>query len=90
MNSMTLVCKVTPNSRESACAGWSTDAQGRPVLLVKLAAPPVDGRANDELVRFLAVWCGCPRNQIAITRGASSRTKTLQVPDALAALLPNP
>jgi uncharacterized protein len=85
---MTLVCKVTPNARRSECAGWSADEKGRRVLLVKLAAPPVDGKANQELIRFLAERLGCARGAIVIGRGSSGRVKTLQLPDAAADRLP--
>ena len=49
-----LALRVSPNARKSEFAGWTADEKGRPVLLVKLAAPPVDGKANEELVRFLS------------------------------------
>jgi uncharacterized protein (TIGR00251 family) len=85
---MTLVCKVTPNARRSECAGWGADERGRRVLLVRLAAPPVDGRANQELVRFLAEMLGCAKGAVAIERGGSGRVKTLTIPDAAADRLP--
>lgn len=85
---MTLVCKVTPNARRSECAGWSADDRGRRVLLVKLAAPPVEGKANAELVRFLATLLGCPKGGIVLARGTTGRHKTLSIPDAAAERLP--
>ena len=85
---MTLVCKVTPNARRSECVGWGADERGRAVLLVKLAAPPVDGKANEELVRFLAELLGCARREIELARGGSSRVKTLLIPDAAGSRLP--
>ena len=85
---MTLVCKVTPNARRSECAGWSADERGRRVLLVKLAAAPVDGKANQELVRFLAEMLGCAKGAVVVARGGSGRVKTLSIPDAAADRLP--
>lgn len=85
---MTLVCKVTPNARRSQCVGWSADERGRRVLLVKLAAPPMDGRANEELVRFLAEMLDCAKGAVVIARGAAARVKTLTIPDAAADRLP--
>ena len=85
---MTLVCKVTPNARRSECAGWSADECGRRVLLVKLAAAPVDGKANQELVRFLAEMLGCAKGEIVVARGGSGRVKTLNIPDAAESGLP--
>ena len=83
-----LTCKVTPNARQSACCGWEKDAQGRDVLLVKLAAAPVDGRANAELVRFIAEMLGCRRSEVRLARGDTSRLKALRIPASLAAKLP--
>jgi uncharacterized protein YggU (UPF0235/DUF167 family) len=57
---------VTPNARKSEFAGWTADEKGRPVLLVKLSAPPVDGKANTELIRFLADALGCPKGQVTL------------------------
>jgi uncharacterized protein (TIGR00251 family) len=76
----TLVCKVTPNARKSECLGWGEDERGRKLLLVKLAAPAQEGKANKELVRFLAELLGCGRSEITLLRGDTSRTKSLQVP----------
>ncbi len=85
---MTLVCKVTPNARHTECAGWSADGHGRRVLLVKLGAPPVKGKANDELVRFLAEMLNCAKREIVFVRGGTGRVKTLNIPDAVETRLP--
>jgi len=52
-------------------------AEGR--LRVRLAAPPVEGEANHELVRYLARTLGVPRSAVAVTAGASGRRKTVEV-----------
>jgi uncharacterized protein (TIGR00251 family) len=44
-----------------------------------LAAPPVDGRANDECVRFFAELAGVPRSRVRIVTGETSRTKVVNV-----------
>ena len=46
---------------------------------VRLRAPPVDGAANDELVRFLAERLGVARRDITIVAGATGRRKTVRV-----------
>lgn len=60
-------------------------------LEVSLAAPPADGEANDALVELLATVLGLPRRRVTLIRGASSKTKQVQVlgltADALRALL---
>lgn len=79
-DSVNLACKVTPNARRSEIIGWGADEQGRRVLLVKLAAPALEGKANKELVRFLAEWLGCAKGEVSLLRGDTSRTKLLRVP----------
>ncbi len=48
-------------------------------LKVQLAAPPVEGAANRELVRFLARRLGVPPSAVTLVQGASSRHKTVAV-----------
>ena len=63
-----------PRAKKSRVLGAKGDA-----LEVSLAAPPVDGAANDELVRLLAEILEVPRRQVTIARGTSSRTKLVEV-----------
>lgn len=83
-----LAVRVTPNAKRSAFAGWTADEKGRPVLLIKLAAPPVDGKANTELIRFLADELGCSKGQLTLLRGTSSRQKTVELPALVLERLP--
>jgi uncharacterized protein (TIGR00251 family) len=48
-------------------------------LVVRLAAPPVDGAANAELVATLAAALGVPRRDVAIVRGEGARDKCVEV-----------
>jgi uncharacterized protein (TIGR00251 family) len=48
-------------------------------LVVHLAAPPVDGAANDELVAVLAAALGVPKRDVVLVRGESSRHKVVEV-----------
>ena len=48
-------------------------------FVVALAAPPVDGAANEELVRFIAERLGIARRDVRLLRGEGSRTKLLEV-----------
>jgi uncharacterized protein YggU (UPF0235/DUF167 family) len=48
-------------------------------LRVRLAAPPVDGKANQCLVDWLADQLGCPKRSITLLRGQSSRRKQLGI-----------
>lgn len=69
-----LVVHVVPRAADSAVAGRHGDA-----LKIRIAAPPADGDANNELVRFLAERLNVPRSAIAITAGASARRKTVSI-----------
>jgi len=48
-------------------------------ILVRLAAPPVDGAANDALIAFLSAALGIPRRQITIVSGERSRDKRVRI-----------
>lgn len=69
-----LALHVQPGAKRTGVAGTHGGA-----LKVRLAAPPVDGKANDELVRFLAEAFGVPRRNVTIVRGEASRDKTVRV-----------
>jgi uncharacterized protein (TIGR00251 family) len=63
-----------PRAKKSRIVGIRGD-----VVEVALAAPPVDGAANEELVRVLAEALGVPKRQVALVRGESSRSKLVEV-----------
>jgi len=65
---------VVPRARVTSVAGRHGDA-----LKIRLAAPPVDGAANDELVRFLAEQLGVPRTAVTIAAGHTGRRKTVKI-----------
>jgi uncharacterized protein (TIGR00251 family) len=66
--------RVIPRAPRSAVAGVRDGA-----LLVRLAAPPVDGEANDALIDLIAGVLDVPRRDLAIVAGARSRRKRLKV-----------
>ncbi len=65
---------VVPRARITEVAGRYGAA-----IRIRVAAPPVDGAANTELVRFLAEKLGVARSAVTIVRGASGRRKTISV-----------
>lgn len=65
---------VQPKANRTECVGLHGNA-----LKIRVAAPPIDGEANDELVRFLADRCAVPRAGIAIQAGANSRQKRVSI-----------
>ena len=74
MSATRLVVQVQPRARRSEVAGRHGDA-----IKVRLAAPPVDGAANEELVRFLAEKLGVARRGVRITSGLTSRRKQVEI-----------
>ncbi len=85
-----LTVRLTPRGGRSAIDGVG-EAGGRAVLRVRVAAPPVDGAANEALIRTLADALDLPRSAIRIVAGTRGRIKTLHLegddlPARLAAL----
>jgi uncharacterized protein (TIGR00251 family) len=70
-----LKLRVSPGTKRSSIE----DPYGERALKLKVAAPPVSGRANAEAERFLAELLGVPRSNVAVTRGASSRDKVVLI-----------
>jgi len=66
--------KVHPRAKRSAAAGRLGDA-----WKIALAAPPVDGKANDECVRFFADLAKVPRSRVRIVMGLTSRLKVVEI-----------
>jgi uncharacterized protein (TIGR00251 family) len=78
--------KVVPRSSRSEVAGIQGDA-----LKLRLKAPPVEGKANEECIHLLVEILGVRKMQVTIIAGHTARTKTVAVEgirsEALAALL---
>jgi uncharacterized protein (TIGR00251 family) len=73
---MKLTVRVQPNAKTSEIAGC---ADG--VWKIKLKAPAIEGRANEELIAFLAKKMGVAKSEIEIVRGKTSRVKVLRIPN---------
>ena len=71
---VTISVRVQPRASRTELAGAHGDA-----LKIRLAAPPVDGEANDECVRFLARALGVGRSSVEIVSGHTSKTKVVRV-----------
>ena len=61
---------VSPNAPRTEVTGWHDGA-----LRLRLAAPPVDGAANDALRKWLALQLSLPQSQVELLRGQTSRRK---------------
>lgn len=79
---VTFDVRVVPRASQNAVAGEHEGA-----LRVRVAAPPVDGAANEELVRTLAKALNVPRRAVEIVGGLASKSKRVRVRGADAARL---
>jgi len=66
--------KVQPRAKKNAITGELGDA-----LKLALTAPPVDGRANEACIAFLANLLDVPRSSVTIASGETSRNKVIRV-----------
>lgn len=73
-NDLVLQCHIQPGAKRSELAGEHGDR-----LKIRLQAPPVDGKANTELVRFLSKLFAVPRNAVQIESGELSRQKRVRI-----------
>lgn len=71
---------VQPRAPRTEVVGRHGDA-----IRIRVAAPPVDGAANEELVRLLAERLGLPRRAIRLKSGATGRRKTVEITGLTAA-----
>jgi len=75
--------RVQPSAPRNELLGWNTAGE----LRIKVAAPPHEGEANKELVRFLAKRFSVPKREIELVSGGKSRTKTISAPASLKEIL---
>jgi uncharacterized protein (TIGR00251 family) len=71
---ITFDVRVIPRARKTECAGYRED-----VLVVRLAAPPVDGAANEALIAFFAASLHVPRRAVRIVSGDRNRQKRVAI-----------
>jgi len=73
----TLTVHAQPGAKQTVVAGAHGDA-----LKIRLAAPPVDGKANAALIAFIAERLGRARSAVVLKSGQSTRRKVIEVTDA--------
>jgi uncharacterized protein (TIGR00251 family) len=69
-----ITVKVHPRAKRTGVAGRYGEA-----WKLNVAAPPVDGKANEECVRYFAELAGTARSQVRIVTGLTSRTKVIDI-----------
>jgi len=73
---VTFAVRVVPRASKNEIVGVHGDA-----LKIRLTAPPVEGKANEALIAFLAQRLGVRKGQVEIVAGATSRRKMIRVID---------
>ncbi len=66
--------RLTPKSGRNEIVGWRDE-----LLLVRVTAPPVDGKANAALERLIAKALGIPKRDVSIVSGTHGREKTVEI-----------
>jgi len=85
-----LMVRLTPRAGRDALGGLREIEPGEPLLLARVAAPPLEGAANAALVKLVAKSLGLPKSAVTITAGDTSRIKALEIagdPKVLEAVL---
>lgn len=85
-----IAIRATPRATRSRIEGAGLDADGRPVLLVRVASPPVEGAANLALIGLLATALKLRKRDITVQSGETARNKQVHIagePSVLAAQL---
>ena len=73
-DTLTLTLHIQPGAKKTEVAGEHGDA-----LKIRLAAPPVDGKANAALLEFIADRLGVAKNAVTLKSGQTSRRKVVEV-----------
>lgn len=71
---LTLTLHVQPGAKRTDVAGLHGEA-----LKIRLAAPPIDGRANEALLKYVAEAFGVPLRQVELKQGGQSRHKVVAI-----------
>ena len=71
--------RLTPKAAADRIDGWGEDEYGRPVLKVRVRSAPIEGRANEALIAFLAKTLGVPKSRVRLHAGDTARLKTLDI-----------
>jgi hypothetical protein len=89
-DSITLILHIQPGAKQTSIAGLHGGA-----LKIRLAAPPVEGRANEALLRFIADFFKVPLRDVELKQGGQSRHKRVEIkgsqinPDSLLLIWPD-
>ena len=68
------IVRVQANAKQNQVTGFKDG-----VLHVRIAAPPVEGKANEALIKFLSAQLGVSKSRVVIEKGLTAKTKTITV-----------
>lgn len=68
--------RIIPNARKTELAGEYANA-----VKIKLSAPPIEGKANAELIKYLSKSLGVSKSSITFVSGETSKDKMLEIPN---------
>lgn len=76
---MKLFVRLTPKASAERIDGWDFDEHGRRFLKVRVRAAPIEGRANEALIVFLAKTLKIPKSRLALVAGDTARLKAIEI-----------
>ena len=76
---MKINIRITPNAKKTEIVGKDSTLFGDEILKIKVASPPVEGKANKELINFLSEHFDVPKSKVHIVSGEKSRSKVVEI-----------
>jgi uncharacterized protein YggU (UPF0235/DUF167 family) len=76
---MRIFVRLTPKSSVERIDGWDVDDKGRRFLKIRVRAAPIEGRANDALIAFLAKSLKLPKSRFTLVTGDTARLKQIEI-----------
>lgn len=70
---------VIPKASRNEVLGWVATQDGGRALKVKVTAVPEDGKANEAVIGLLAKYWDCPKRELSLKSGATSRNKIIKI-----------
>jgi len=74
-----LFLRITPNAAQTKISGKFIDEKNQEYLKINVAEVPEDGKANEELIKFLSKLLKIPKSKIEMIRGETSRIKVVKI-----------
>lgn len=71
--------RLTPKAAVDRIDGWGGDDKGRAFLKVRVRAAPIEGRANEALIVFLAKALDMPKSRLSLVAGDTARLKQVEI-----------